>query len=74
METMLYLKPREGLTVRDPRTTKPVPAYGAEVSNASYWRRRRKDGDMETTTAAAIQKGAAAAAKAAATAETTEEG
>lgn len=64
----LYLKPRDGLSVRNPRTMVPVPEYGAEVPNTSYWRRRLKDGDMVVTTASAIKKGATAAK-----AETTEE-
>lgn len=64
MDTTLYLKPREGLTVRDPRTKKPIPAHGAALPNTSFFRRRRKDGDLVTTTAAAIKKGEEASAKA----------
>ena len=69
METTLCIKPRDGLTVRDPRTAKPLPDYGKEVPAVSYWRRRLKDGDVVVTTAAAIKKGAEAAAKAAAKTE-----
>ncbi|KAB1440400.1 DUF2635 domain-containing protein [Pseudodesulfovibrio senegalensis] len=73
----MYLKPRDGLIVRDPRTKKPLPEYGKEVPATGYWRRRLKDGDLKKTTAEAIKKGAEAAAKAeakAASAVTTEEG
>jgi hypothetical protein len=59
----LYLKPKDGRVVRDPRDAKPLPVYGQAVPDISYWRRRLKDGDVETTTASAIKKGAAAAVK-----------
>ena len=75
-KTMLYLKPKDGLTVRDPRDgNKPLPEYGKAVESTSYWRRRRNDGDVENTTAAAIKKGASAAKpETAAATKTTEEG
>jgi hypothetical protein len=76
MDTILYLKPREGLTVREPRTKKPLPEYGKAVSSSSYWRRRLKDGDVVKTTAESIKKAEAKAAKASAAeaSETIKEG
>lgn len=75
----LCIKPAEdGLVVRDPRTMEPLPGYGKEVPDTSFWRRRLRDGGVEKTTAEAIAKGGKAAlaakarAKAAETSETKE--
>ena len=41
-----HLIPKDGLTVRDPRTRQPLPAEGAEVELGAYWMRRLADGDV----------------------------
>lgn len=44
----LHVKPRKGLTVRDPDTGAKLPAKGGRVANTPYWRRRIAVGDVET--------------------------
>ncbi len=61
---MLYLKPKPGLIVRNPRNEKPLPEYGAAVPASSYWTRRLRDGDVEKTSANAVKKAEAAQAEA----------
>lgn len=33
-------------TVRDPKTTEPLPAAGQIKEDGQYWRRRERDGDV----------------------------
>ncbi len=42
----LYLKPRAGLTVRDPVTRRLLPPEGARVYPTTFWRRRIASGDV----------------------------
>ncbi|MGB0683404.1 MAG: DUF2635 domain-containing protein [Magnetovibrionaceae bacterium] len=43
-----FVKPtREGLVIRDPETTVPLPAGGATVRLNRFWRNRISDGDLE---------------------------
>lgn len=46
MSQSMYVKPAEGLQVRDPRNAVPLPAEGAEVPRSRYWVRRLRDGDV----------------------------
>jgi hypothetical protein len=50
-DTMKFLKPRQGLIVRDPSTLIPLPAEGASVtwigSAGTYWRRRVRCSDVK---------------------------
>lgn len=46
METF-FIKPKDGLIVRDPQTAEPLPADGAEKPCTSYWLRRERDGSVE---------------------------
>lgn len=42
----MYVKPREGVRVRDPDTKQHIPVTGREVPESSYWLRRLADGDV----------------------------
>lgn len=42
----MFVKPREGLVVRDPVSKRPLPAEGAEVPETGYWFRRLRDNDV----------------------------
>lgn len=42
----IYIKPKEGLQVRDPQTYQPLPAEGAWVKRNSYWIKRLADGSV----------------------------
>ena len=46
----VFVKPNNGLLVRDPKTKTPVPTDGMLVelngANGTYWRRRINDGDL----------------------------
>jgi len=46
MSNDLFLIPRDGLTVRDPKTREPLRAEGERKPRSSYWLRRLKDGDV----------------------------
>jgi len=46
MEGISFLKPAEGMKVRDPLTLVELPASGRRVRMSSYWRRRLLDGDV----------------------------
>jgi len=46
MNDTLFLVPKAGLQVRDPDTTVPLPAEGAEKPRNQYWLRRLQDGDV----------------------------
>ena len=45
----IFLKPKEGIKVRDPHTGNYLPEEGKEVELSSYWKRRMKDGDAVET-------------------------
>ena len=49
VDAMKFLRPRQGLIVRDPSSFIPLPAEGAEVEwigkAGRYWRRRVNCGD-----------------------------
>ena len=42
----MFVKPRDGMIVRDPVSYQPLPATGAYVSDDLYWARRVRDGDV----------------------------
>lgn len=42
----MYLKPAQGLIVRDPHTRQPLPAEGREVQLNEWWARRLRVGDV----------------------------
>lgn len=44
----MFVKPKQGLKVRDPVTRGFLPEGGAEVPPSLYWTRRLRDGDVET--------------------------
>ncbi|CAB5645904.1 DUF2635 domain-containing protein [Providencia hangzhouensis] len=44
--TEIYIKPTEGLTVRDPETYQPLSIKGEKKPRNTYWLRRLKDGDV----------------------------
>ena len=39
----MFVKPLDGLLIRDPRTRVPLPLEGAEVPEISFWLRRLRD-------------------------------
>ena len=41
-----YLKPVDGIQVRDPRTALHLAVEGEDKPLNTYWRRRLKDGDV----------------------------
>jgi hypothetical protein len=45
MKTM-FVRPANGLTVRDPETRKALPVSGAAVPRSTYWQRRLACGDV----------------------------
>lgn len=43
----MFVKPKDGLQVRDPYTKRPIPVGGREVPDDSvYWNRRLAAGDV----------------------------
>ncbi|MDI3221425.1 DUF2635 domain-containing protein [Klebsiella michiganensis] len=42
----MFVKPKDGLSVRCPVRGKPLPKEGGEVPDNIFWRRRLKDGDV----------------------------
>ena len=42
----VFLKPKEGLRVKDPKTMQPLPPEGKRVKLDTYWLRRLKAGDV----------------------------
>lgn len=42
----MFVKPKPGLIVRDPRSKRPIPPEGREVPAESYWLRRLRSGDV----------------------------
>ena len=46
MSKRVYIKPKQGLVVRDPATFKRLPEEGDWVTLNSYWTRRLGDQDV----------------------------
>lgn len=42
----MFVKPNNGLSVRDPVKGSPLPEGGAEVPDNTFWQRRLRDGDV----------------------------
>ncbi|KIX14251.1 hypothetical protein X474_09825 [Dethiosulfatarculus sandiegensis] len=42
----MFLKPRKGLKVPDPKTGRDLDPQGAYVTESIYWLRRLADGDV----------------------------
>jgi hypothetical protein len=42
----MFVKPNNGLSVRDPVKGTPLPENGAEVPDNTFWQRRLCDGDV----------------------------
>lgn len=42
----VFVVPKEGLKVRNPKDGAHLPDAGAEVPLDTYWRRRLRDGDV----------------------------
>lgn len=42
----LHIKPRDGVTVRDPRTARALKKSGEKKPRNTYWLRRLRDGDV----------------------------
>lgn len=46
----MYIIPKEGFTIRDPRTKRILPSEGKEVPEDFFWVRRLRDGDVVRAT------------------------
>ena len=65
-----FIRPRLGLSLRDPATGQILPAAGAEMPRSAFWLRRQKDGDVvEVKEAATVPPNATPAATPDVTAE-----
>lgn len=42
----MFIRPKNGILIRDPKTNLYVLPEGKTVENNSFWRRRIKDGDV----------------------------
>lgn len=42
----MFVKPKDGLRVRDPVKGSALPENGADVPDNTFWRRRISDGDV----------------------------
>ncbi|HBN7019221.1 TPA: DUF2635 domain-containing protein [Escherichia coli] len=42
----MFVKPKDGLSVRCPVRGEALPKNGAEVPDNAFWRRRLRDGDV----------------------------
>ena len=42
----IFIKPAEGLRVKDPNTKEPLPKEGKQVQKSIYWLRRINAGDV----------------------------
>lgn len=42
----LFVVPKEGVVVKDPRTLRRIPPEGTTVPNDNYWRRRLREGSV----------------------------
>lgn len=49
MSKRIYVKPLEGLLVRNPKNKNPIPADGAWIDTNSFWNRRIRDGSLIIT-------------------------
>ncbi len=47
MNQTIFIKPRDGVKVRDPLTGEHLPEAGAEKPRGRYWLRRLNDGDVQ---------------------------
>ncbi|MEL6429739.1 MAG: DUF2635 domain-containing protein [Planctomycetota bacterium] len=54
--THIRVRPLPGRLVRDPITRVAVPEQGAEVADATFWRRRALAGDVEIVRGDAVAK------------------
>lgn len=61
VKTEFHIKPKDGLTVRDPITLRPLASEGETKPRNAYWLRRERDGDVEKTTKAKAKKAVAKA-------------
>jgi hypothetical protein len=47
---IVFVKPKDGLIVRDPKTKVPIPVDGMNIAlsgkDGTYWRRRIKEGSL----------------------------
>ena len=48
----MFVKPAEGLAIRDPDLMDLLPPAGRQVPDSGYWMRRLADGDVVETTPA----------------------
>ncbi len=46
MNKRIFIKPKEGCIMRDPRTNIKIKAEGQTVVENTFWRRRLKAGDV----------------------------
>ena len=56
----MFVKPSEGLSIRDPDLLDLLPDEGREVPESDYWNRRVRDGDVvivDATKATKVKKG-----------------
>lgn len=60
MSDRRFIKPADGLTVRDQAGT-ALPPHGKGVAWDSWWQRRLNDGDIEATDEDAVRAGEKAA-------------
>lgn len=49
--TTMFVRPADGLNIRDPETGNYLPKTGQIVPRSSFWLRRLKDGDVVESTA-----------------------
>ncbi|MDE1715744.1 DUF2635 domain-containing protein [Chromobacterium amazonense] len=59
----MYVKPKDGLVIRDPDLLDLLPVAGREVPETDYWYRRLRDGDVALASAEAPADVAAPAKK-----------
>jgi hypothetical protein len=52
----LFVKPKNGMIIRDPKTQLPLPEGGKEVPDNSFWTRRIQGGDVELASRKEVQK------------------
>lgn len=57
MSDRRFIKPKDGLTVRDPETGVALPPHGKGVAWNSHWQRRLDQEDVEPTTEKAVIDG-----------------
>lgn len=53
----IFIKPKEGLNVRNPFTKKIVAPAGEEVNEHTYWLRLQKQGDITISEVKEDKKG-----------------